>query len=999
VAKISNFRGLENQKNSFNQSSGSFETAENAVLQQDEILSKRRGYKLFYETPTGTPLNLFNYKDSLIYLHSSGLQKYNLDASYNYSSTTTLSGQTFTCTYPYSTQAAGNLYVMTDGFLLKMEDTTSSLLKAGVAKAPDLEYLALGSGTTNSPITGIHTPDTQIGYRVVFGRKDVNSNLVLGAPSELTINSNTLYTASSVSLSTYTVTVTYNSHGLVTNDFVTIRNSNGTVAVPDGEYVITAYTANTFDFSTAAVLSSAPSGVTALNFGIRRSPKLEFTVPSDVNTTAFIYQIYRTDASLNNTVEPDESTLQQVYEANLTSSNLSNGYIQYTDTVDDLFKQGYLYTNPNTGEGIAQANFTAPIGRDLAFFKDVNFIAYPTTNYNLNINLIRASASTFTNGDYIDVVQVERSRTATASTWQSGTTVRYSISSTSNLQTGQYVLFTGFVNSANNGKFIITAIGSGYIDCTNAGRTDASLNESGVTATCYPARRYVAAASASYNSARGGDFVLSTGSSSVATNIDATARSICKTINRDTASTIYASYTSSTLSLPGQMFWYGREVTNQFAIQANTSTVGSNFDPTLPTTASDISTVVGTNLTLQNGLYYSKFNEFEAFPLLNYILVGAKNAEIIRIAPLKNSLIVLKEDGIWRITGNAGDYSIFLLDSTVICKAKDSVQILNNSVYCLTNQGVVQISENGVSIISRQIEPSLVAVLNNANIDTYTFGHAQESNRLYLLSTIAPNDNSTTITYCYNTLTQNWTTWTIFPKRGTILFANDTYYTITTGNVITKERKSQTKLDYCDYETSTVTVNSVSGSTADITSTLSLEVGDIIVYNNVINRITAVVNSSITFYQTVNFIAGDSVTHYKRIVTRVITAPEYGGNPTQLKHYSEISMAFRNSVCKSTQVGFISEAFETDYYDWTAPVDTTLGWGTQPWGISQWGGDESIITVLETYSSQPLRSFIPHLVQYATWLKVKINHFNAGESINLQTINLKSRKVSERISK
>lgn len=1000
--KLNKFKGLNLLRNSFEGSSDTLEVLNNAVISQDNIISKRRGYGTFLSVATSTSLNLMDYKSKLVSIGDNEVQVYNQDGSYNYSSTTTLSGQTFTVTNPRYTQAGGNAYITTDDYVLKLEDTSSSLLKAGVPKAPDLTYTALGSGSSYDALTGIHAPDSQIGYRVLFGRKDVNNNLVLGAPSELTQNNNTLLASSSISLSTYNVTTTYTSHGLNVNDFVTIRNSNGSVPVPDGEYVVTAVpTADTFTIDTSAVLSSAPTGVTSLNFGKRIEPQINFTIPSGVDSTAFIYQIYRTDASISGDVEPDESTLQKIYEANITSSQLSTGYIDYTDTVDDLFKQAYLYTNPNTGEGINEANYPPPQCSDIALFNNHIFYAKPVWNNTLNINLIRSNSTYFSNGDYIDIIQVSGEGSSTSALWQSGTTVRYTLSTAAAFSTGNYVNFTGFVNSANNGKFIVTAVGTSYVDVTNTGRTDNTLDESSVTCTGYKVRRYTAAASSSYNTAAGGDFKLTTSSSSVATNIDLTARDIVKAINRDAGSNIYASYTSSSLSLPGQMYFYGKDSNSEFALQASDSDVGSNFDPTLPTTASDITTVVGIGTSFDNGIAISKINEFEAVPLLSYKLIGSKTASILRILPLKNSLIIFKEDGVFRLSGTTrNDFSITQLDPSVVLKANESPAILNGLIYCLTTQGIVQVSETTVGIISNDISPRINELLSNTSVNSQTFGNAQESNKLYLLSTIAPTESTTTITYCYNVSNGSWSTWDILFKRGVVQSANDTFYVITSSNAVKKERKLQTKLDYCDESTSTVTLNSVSvdGYIVSAISTLSIEVGDVFVFSDTINRITDVSGNILTFKYPVNFTTSDSVTHYKRIITDIVTSPIISSDVSTLKQYSEQTIQFRNINCSSLDLGWVSDAHETQYYTWSEDSDAS-GWGELDWGSFAWGNGESIVSNYYTTVSQPCRVFLPIEVQVSTWIKPKIQHYQAAETIYLQEIGTVERSISKRNSK
>lgn len=996
---LDSFKGLNLQTNSFKDLEGYMEVAENVILSRENIVQKRNGYKTFLNTAVSVPLALADYKNKIILIGSNYVSVLNQNGSGDYTSTTALSGQTFTVSYPRNMQAAGNLFVTTDNFLLKLESASATLLQAGVPKAPDLTYLALGSGTVVDAVAGIHVPDTQIGYRVIFGRKDLNSNLVLGAPSELTLNTNPLIDPSAVGLSTYDVTVTSTAHGLVINDFVTIKNSNGTTPVPDGEYTVTAVPdANNFTFSTVAVLTSPPVAVTSLKYGVRRKPKLEFTIPSQVNTT-YIYRVYRSNGSISNDVEPDESTLQLINEQNISSAEVTAGYIQFTDTIDDLFKTTFLYTNPNTGEGINEANYQPPVSLDIALFKNHSFLSYPTTFYSLQLSLIRSAAATFSNGDYFDVVQVDKLRASTAALWQSGTTVRYSMANVANTQTGQYVSFVGFANAANNGKFIITAVGANYVECTNAGRTDASLNETAVTtASMYPIRRYTAAASVSYNTPAGGSFLLTTSSPSVSSNIDATSRSICKTINRDTFSNCYCSYTSSSQSLPGQMFLYSRIITDNFALQASSTTVGANFDPTLPVTSTDLS-VVGENQVLPNGLYISKPNEFEAFPLLSFILIGSKDAAIQRIFPLKNSLIIFKEDGIFSLRGdNRNDFTVVPLDTSIYCNAIESIVEINGNLYAMTLSGVVQVSETNVSIVSRNIEPLLTAVFTDVDFSNNTYATVIEGARIYAVTTITPNDGAAT-TYVYDVIENKWTTSTKLYKQGIIKRSDNTHYAITTDDKIIKMRRSSNKLDYCDED---AVVSSVTNVAADflscfVVSLLTIEDGDVLVWDNTINRIDQVlVDGTLTFRTVINFTSADLPTHYKRIVSNVTFSPMASQEDT-LSQFQEMSMNFRNQSCSTLDIGFISDAGEVPVAAWDSEI-LAGGWGDLPWGQFEWGLTETTAIDLKTYSAQPVRVFVPVECQISTWLQVKLSHYQAAQQISLQGLGLVTRTISNRIS-
>ena len=97
--------------------------------------------------------------------------------------------------------------------------------------------------------------------------------------------------------------------------------------------------------------------------------------------------------------------------------------------------------------------------------------------------------STEVDGDiYILSSSFIASLTCTTIAWQSGTTVRYSFSGSPDLSTvttAEYLVISAAGTDSNNGRFVISTVndGSDYIEVTNANRTDATDDESAITAT------------------------------------------------------------------------------------------------------------------------------------------------------------------------------------------------------------------------------------------------------------------------------------------------------------------------------------------------------------------------------------------------------------------------------------------------------------------------------------------------------------------------------------
>jgi hypothetical protein len=58
-------------------------------------------------------------------------------------------------------------------------------------------------------------------------------------------------------------------------------------------------------------------------------------------------------------------------------------------------------------------------------------------------------------------------------------------------------------------------------------------------------------------------------------------------------------------------------------------------------------------------LYFSKQAEVEAVPSLQYFDIGSRDAEIKRIVPMRENVLIFKEDGIFRLIGdNKNTFSI-----------------------------------------------------------------------------------------------------------------------------------------------------------------------------------------------------------------------------------------------------------------------------------------------------------------------------------------------------
>lgn len=327
--------------------------------------------------------------------------------------------------------------------------------------------------------------------------------------------------------------------------------------------------------------------------------------------------------------------------------------------------------------------------------------------------------------------------------------------------------------------------------------------------------------------------VLLSNAATPSLQIDESARSLVKVINADTQGSVYAYYVSGPNDLPGQILLEVRDIgTASFNITADSGATGEKFNPSLPP-ATGAASVEGLPETKPNRIYFSKTQQPEAVPLLNFIDVGPEDKAISRILALRESLFILKQDGVYRLTGFSGSFSVDAFDKSTQIIAPDSAVVLNNQIYCLTNQGVAAISDTGISIISRPIE-NIIDLITSSNYDfEYTsFGTSYETDRAYLLAIVSNTaDTVATQILRYNTFTQAWTRWAISKTCAHVLKYDDKlYFGPADENFVERERKFFKRTDYADrqFEISIVQ-NGVNNNIVTLSTSQLQTVGDALV--------------------------------------------------------------------------------------------------------------------------------------------------------------------------
>jgi len=637
-----------------------------------------------------------------------------------------------------SIEQNGNLYFTTSEGIQKISVSSASQFSSAViTNAGGVKALDFKVDINNN--SGFFNNNSVLAYRIVWGIKDANNNLILGTPS----------------------------------DRIVIRNRTGSSKTLD----------------------------------------VRITIPREI-TTAYFYQIYRTSLfpDVSGSQDPgDEQRL--VYEANPTTGDLTAGYVIVPDITPNDFRGVDLYTNQNTGEGFLQANDAPPLATDITTYKNYTFYSNTKTKQRLNLSLLSTLAVgtlTITDGTTSNMYTF-RTQTLTCDT---NTSTTVSNINTTNLTTGASISGADF----DLGTYIIRIITPGV-----TGSIQISKAATATTVGTFLTSGYESSSL---------KYIGISQFDSTGQKVEETSRSLIRIINSQDDGLVNASYISKIDEVPGAFYLEGRSF-NQSAFYLNVNDVpaGTQFSPNLPVAGSS---VISTNEVSPNRIYYSKVQQPEAVPLLNYLDIGPKDKQIIRVLGLRDSLFILKEEGIYRLSGFSAPFQLFPFDFSTNIVAVDSAVILNNLIYLFSNQGITTISDNGVNIISRPIEDQIVKFLTPqfTNFNKATFGIAYESDRAYYLFTVK-NISDTYATQCYrfNTFTNSWTIYDISKRSGIVNFADDKLYLAANDiNYIEQERKLFNRTDFADREyTLSLQTASVNNTSIILPSLTNVKIYDVMV--------------------------------------------------------------------------------------------------------------------------------------------------------------------------
>lgn len=925
---------------------GALEVADNVVINNKSIVESRRG-----QTQYGDPLTIgssqvnkiFNYASSLIVSYDDKL-------AYD-------SGSGVWEDYPgtyvppsgeykmRSLEALKNFYFTTDQGIFKIDALTATPRKAGVVKA-------LGGTGALSGASGFMATNTAVAYRLVWGYKDANNNLILGAPSQRLVVANSSGGDRDVSL-TFLIP-----DSITTEYFYQIYRSPATAASTD----------EPSDELQLVIQGNPTSGeITAKSFTV-----IDVTPYSLMRAT--LYTSPSQEGIANANAEPPFALDMDVFKGSAFYANI---------------KQKQLLSIALISVDSPSLGYVVDAGVDT----HTNFILDGiTSTADLRVGMRAVGTGIQANSLIVSIdsaTQVTLNKATTASATVSVEFqdrfslggVDYWASTANNVSTnsfkvdvsgtpGQNINATALnliqiINtSANN-----TNIYGYYISALDDLPGQILFEERSVGGDAFIA---TSTAGSSFSPVLPDQYVITSNTLANPTVVTSTAHGL----TTGDSITIYNS--NSTPTIDGE-----RVVTvltaNTFSVPVNVTVAGTSG---YWVNTSDV--IISDNEVRQNRVAISKPNQVEAVPLYTFFDIGSANFPIQRVVALRDGIFFFKQDGIFRLSGqDFSSYTVSLVDNTVTLKVPESAVPFNNQVFCFTTQGVCAVTDSGVQIISVPIENTLLE-LSSEQFTYFTsasFGIAYESSRQYMFFTVTEEDDEfATQAFIYNSLTESWTRWIMDRTCGVVNTAvNKLFMAQTDTGQILIERKNYTNSDYADEEYA-VTIASVDSDTQVTLSSASDVIEGMTLVQGFRQALIEEVNGNVlTIAATSNLTTG-AATVYTPIDNFIQWAPIDAENPGILKQFSEVSLFFRNTAFSEIEAGF-----ETNISTGRQLVDIVNnsgigGWGNFNWGEQPWGGNYGGQTVLRTY--------VPRGQQRASWLTLSLRTQEAFTGFSLQGVSI-----------
>ena len=965
-------KGLYKNPNVFSDvPAGALSVAKDVVIERDSIVETRRGQNFYKNQLAQVPDKIFNFINNRILrtvdgkmLHDNG----NVWTEYN-----GLYPSIDKKTKAQSLEVNRNFYFTSTTGIKKLDSITSDITFAGAVRALDGLGVVIGS-------SGFLNNNKSVAYRIVWGYKDKNQNLILGAPSSRIVITNDSGGSRNVSIdfiipdgvTTNWFYQLYRSQivdiGIEPNDEMQLSQEiYVTSAQVTAEKVIT--TDNTPDSLKGATLYTSPSQQGILETNDQPPAALDIEVYKD---HVFFANTYSKQKLTLNLISVDSNNINsfgtRLFSCAITSGSsivndfsttvgLRVGMGVFIPVDTPAFPSGTVIVSIDSATQITVSN-NSTVTAPTASISFGDRISIAGVDY-------FASVSGFVNPLPPNFFPIETLLTPSENIQDSALSL-INVINTSAANTSVYAYYLSGFNDLS-GKILLESRVLGEKEFALSSTFGVSFSPA------LPNRKRITA--------------ISTGL--LVSSITSVAHGLT------TNDFVYIYNSNSTPKVDGT-FKVTVSSVNVFSIVSPVSVAGTTAFFSLNQNA-----VVTENNSRPNVIAISKNSQPESVPLLSSLIVGSANFPIKRILTNRDSLFVFKDDGIFLINGeDRSNFRVQLLDNTAIMLGPETAVTVNNQIFIFTTQGVCSVSETGVQILSKPVEGELLALTGQENgfgenfFEERAFAVGLESRRSYVLYLPSfGTDGQATQQFTYNFFTNCWTQWSTKRSCGVSSNLTNVLYS---GNIdnsfVYKEREDNSIISnplklYAD-EQFEIVIDNVSGNVLTVANATGLQNGNTIQQGS-LEAVILDVNSNVLTISDATIFSLGGATVYRQIEPEVEFVPIDIENPTVLKQFREAILIFKNRAmynvsfkCRSNF--YVTSNNEPLFVNTFLTVDgekpfLTFPWRAAPFDKTQkqsWDNDVAI------------RTFITAESQRALWIAVNISTKQAFTYFQLQGISI-----------
>jgi hypothetical protein len=153
------------------------------------------------------------------------------------------------------------------------------------------------------------------------------------------------------------------------------------------------------------------------------------------------------------------------------------------------------------------------------------------------------------------------------------------------------------------------------------------------------------------------------------------------------------------------------------------------------------STFTSTQNTNPNRVYFSKLDQPEAVPAVNFLTVGTERQPLDRGMPTRDALWLFQRgEGVFRLSGTGGEFRVDRIDASLSLAGPETLGVLNDRIYGLFTAGVRSVGDSGVEKLSdlpvwNEMQREIEFMLGTPNQRPVPWGTGNERTDEYWVST------------------------------------------------------------------------------------------------------------------------------------------------------------------------------------------------------------------------------------------------------------------------